>query len=784
MQAAKRNHLFADLLTQPNLTFTFENQDGQAFPIGVIEPSPCTAACPAGVNVKAYVSLIAAGRFREALSVVRQRNPFPGICGRVCTHPCEASCQRGQLDVPVAIRALKRFVADYELKHLTEDLEPPARRLPHKIAIIGSGPAGLTAANDLQRAGYGVTIFEALPEPGGMFVAGIPAFRLPRTIIRHEIDIIKRLGVEIKTGTRISGARAIDSLFRSGYKAVFIAVGAHKGKKLQIPGETSYAGVIDAISFLQAVNFGPPPELGPNVVVIGGGNSAIDAARAAVRLGTERVTIIYRRSRNEMPATAEEIREAKDEGVQIHFLAAPRQITGEQGHVTGMVCQKMKLGAPDASGRRRPVPVDGKEFFVAADTIIAAVSQEPDLSFLPKNQRVEVSNRRRCVVDKTTLATSRSGVFAGGDAVTGPNTIIDAIAAGHLAAQSIQRYLQGEPLAQESSPAARELEFRRDLSRLEKTRRHEPSKLAPGARVDGFNEIELAFDEAQAIAEASRCLRCGPCHECTICVAECGKKVTILSCPPEPPEFLLRLPEAFGAGPGARSAAEGRIDTADNRSLPVRVTPLTCQVEEETCRGCGDCVAVCEYSAPALVARANGLYVSRIDESVCKGCGTCVAICPSSAIVQHHFTPEWFSDKLKTMDSEAANLVIFTCSWKNTTLNQDSRNQVAGLDGNVLLMQTACTGRIDDSLILQAFEHGAEGVLVYGCAPDHCHYGFGSRHAGEHFERVRMMLDMLGFSSQKFHWVTSERHGDADLLDAIRIFVSRLRHDVAPEQQV
>jgi len=263
-------------------TFTFQNKPDQVYQISATEPSPCTLACPAGVNVKSYVSLISSGRFQEALDVVRERNPLPGICGRICTHPCEDFCTRIEIDAPVAICWLKRFVADYELSHPGSKQKKIKQTRKENIAIIGSGPAGLTAANDLIRHGFGVTIFEALQKPGGMLIAGIPSFRLPRDILKVEIDAIKALGVKIKTSNKIKGKDAIQKLLNDGFDAIFIAVGAHKGKKLHIPGENKYKGIIDCIDFLNKANFTSPPDLGKKVIVIGGGNSAIDSARTAL----------------------------------------------------------------------------------------------------------------------------------------------------------------------------------------------------------------------------------------------------------------------------------------------------------------------------------------------------------------------------------------------------------------------------------------------------------------------------------------------------------------------
>lgn len=410
------------------------------------ETPVCQEACPVHVDIRKYVGFIAERRFEEALAVVRQRNPLPGICGRVCTHPCESACNRGKRDDPVAIDALKRFAADYELGLWREGKmqrpKPPEANLKKKVAIIGAGPAGLTVAHDVAQMGYKATIFEEATVPGGMLYLGIPEYRLPRDIIDAETDYIRAMGVDINLGVPIGKQLTIDDLIKQGYRAVFIGIGAHSGLKLGVQGEDEFEGILDCIKFLRKVNLGDEQKPGKKVIVIGGGNSAIDSARTALRLGADEVYILYRRSRSEMPANPWEIDEAEREGVKLHYLAAPVTILGSQGRVTGMQCIKMELGKLDASGRRRPMPVKGSEFEIEADIIISAISQEPDLSFLHKDHGLKISKWNSFVVDEATMRTNRPGVYAGGDAVTGPSTVIEAIAAGHRAASSIAIYLE------------------------------------------------------------------------------------------------------------------------------------------------------------------------------------------------------------------------------------------------------------------------------------------------------------------------------------------------------
>ena len=487
------------------------------------EIAPCRLSCPAGVNAQGYVNLTAQGRYKEALELVREDLPFPGVCGRVCPHPCEAQCKRGEVDQPVAIREIKRFLADWELKAGRPLPEPAPLTQKERVAVVGSGPAGLTCAYYLRKRGYGVTVFEALEEPGGMLRVGIPPFRLPRELIDYEIDYIKAVGVELRTGVTVGREITLRGL-KEEYDALFIAAGAHKGLKLGIPGE-ELEGVRDAIDFLREVNLGErkgPP--GDRVLVIGGGNTAIDAARTALRLGSQEVTIVYRRSREEMPANPEEVAEAEAEGVKILYLAQPVRILGD-GKVTGLECRRCELGPPDESGRRRPIPIEGSEFVLGADAVIPAISQRPELSPLASELEafgVKLDERWGTIVaDRETLQTDAGWIFAGGDAVTGPATVIEAVAAGKRAAEMIEKYLRGEPLEPERRPMKPPRELTpKELERIERAPRVRPPKLELEERKD-FREVELGFSEHQARKEAGRCLMCGPCCECMECVKVC-----------------------------------------------------------------------------------------------------------------------------------------------------------------------------------------------------------------------------------------------------------------------
>ncbi len=397
---------------------------------------PCQQACPIHQDARGYVALIAKGKFKEALELVREVNPLPAVCGFICHHPCEEACLREDVDYPVPIRLLKRFIAEYDRdrKHVGKGSK---KRRPQKVLVVGSGPAGLTCANDLCLMGFKVTIYEALPVLGGMLRVGIPEFRLPREILQLEIEGIRQLGVQMETNHffRFDGHRKI--LEKSGFDALFLSMGAHQSSVLGIPGE-SLRGILPGVEFLREINLGRSIEMGKKVAIIGGGNVAIDVARSSLRLGARSVDLYYRRTRKEMPAIPEEVDEAIREGVKTHFLTAPVRMIGKSGKAIGMECIRMRLGEPDAKGRRKPIPVEGTRFRVDADMIITAVGQRVDPSPL---RGFEINPDGTIKIDPKTGQTSIQGVFAGGDMVTGPGWAIDAIAAGKRAAEAIAEYL-------------------------------------------------------------------------------------------------------------------------------------------------------------------------------------------------------------------------------------------------------------------------------------------------------------------------------------------------------
>jgi len=475
--------------------------------------SPCQHTCPVGINVPKYVAHIAEGEYLEAVETIRERNPFPSICGRICHHPCELRCRRGELDDPVAIRELKRFAADWYFANATENPEPFPVTKSQRVAVVGAGPTGLACAYYLTQSGYPVTIFEALPVGGGMLSVAIPEFRLPREVIQREIDYIGQKGVEIRYNTPVNTNFTIEDIKAEGYEAVFIAAGAQRSQRVGIPGELDdIDGFYYGLKFLRDTKIGREIQVGKRAAIIGGGNVALDSARTALRLGAEEVSIYYRRSREEMPVTGIEYDQAVDEGININFLTTPTRIVSENWKISGLQCSRMSLGAPDESGRRRPIPVPGSEFFAEADTVIAAVGQAPDLSFLPINSELERTRWETLVVDNNTLATNVEGVFAGGDFVTGPGMVIEAIAAGRRACIAIDKYLNKDSSRVEMYDLKKRVIEDTRVAEIDESWEEQPRLsvpiLPPNERKTSFNEVELSFSEDTARREAKRCLRC------------------------------------------------------------------------------------------------------------------------------------------------------------------------------------------------------------------------------------------------------------------------------------
>jgi len=473
--------------------------------------SPCQHTCPIEMDIPSYIALVRAGRFEDAYKILLQTNPFPSVCGRVCDHKCQSKCRRGNLDEPIAIKFLKRFITDSVGRPKIE-LVPITRK--EKIAVVGAGPAGLTTARDLALRGYKVTVFEELPQPGGMLYWGIPSYRLPRKILEKEINNIRALGVEIRLNTRV-GREITFAKLEKDFHYIYLASGAHKSQKMNVPGE-DLKNVFGGVEFLRDFNANEDKwlkgksKLGKKVAVIGGGNSAIDAARIAVRLGAD-VTILYRRLRQDMPAAQEEIKAAEEEGIKIEYLIAPLKIEGTKEKVCSITCQRMVLGDFDSSGRKKPAAVAGSEFTSKVDSVIAAIGQIPDMSFIDKKTDIKI-NKWDCfdVGNDYKSRTPNPRYFAGGDAVTGPDTVIAAIAAGHQAADDIDsaiRKANGEPAYEKQAAEKIDVPLVIDEETIEAPQMAMP-EISGSKRKMSFAEVELGFKKADAIKEASRCLRC------------------------------------------------------------------------------------------------------------------------------------------------------------------------------------------------------------------------------------------------------------------------------------
>lgn len=541
----------------------------------------CQYACPACTNVPVYVRLLKEGDFERAYRVNRFANLFPAILGRVCTHPCEDNCRRGLFDKPVSICALKRAAADYSEKgtELPLGLETITRKQGKRVAIIGSGPTGLACANDLALRGYDVVIYEALNRVGGMLNVGIPPYRLPRRLIQQEVSrVMSALGVEIKPNTPIGEKLTLSDL-RKGYDAIFISAGAHKPLKLGIEGE-DLKGVVHGVTFMRKANLGETLEMGRRVAVIGGGNTAIDCARTALRLKADKVYIVYRRTRAEMPVVQREIDEAEEEGIEILYLCSPiKVLTKDSLTVSGLECVKNKLGEPDASKRRRPIPIEGSNFILDVDTVIPAVSQSPDISLLGKDVALEISRWDMLAVNPDTLETNQPGIFAGGDFVTGPRMLIEAIAHGHKAAQSIHAYLSKGKAPQQKARFRLMRDYKPSIG-YDSIPRENP-RTRPVHERGGFDtEVDLGLTKDAVQREAMRCLQCQlniivdgrKCILCGGCVDVC-------------PNYCIRM------------VSLSRIRGLDNS--PKKGAALV--MNEDKCIRCGLCVQRCPTKAIKMV---------------------------------------------------------------------------------------------------------------------------------------------------------------------------------------
>ncbi len=480
--------------------------------------APCIEACPVHLDVPRYIELIRSGRYVQALSVIHEHNPLAAVCGRVCVRFCEMACRRGMLDKPVDIKHLKQFVSDVELDTAIHTFAPRCEKTPEgsRVAVVGAGPAGLMAAYILLQRGHAVTLFEALEEPGGMAALGIPDYRLPRRVLRSEIDVIVNMGAEIRYDTALGRDISLEGLARD-FDAVFLSIGTQQGRCMGVSGEEERPeGYILGVEFLRWINLGKPRFRGRRALVVGGGNVAMDCSRSALRLGFDEVHLVYRRDRDAMPADKVEVSEAEAEGVRFHFQVNPVRIVTEEGCVVGVECVRMQPGEPDARGRRRPAPVAGSEFVIPCDMVIPAIGQAMDQSWMYDDTVLELTPWKTIQTNTQTMETSVPGIFAGGDCVSGPATLVEALAAGERAARSMDRFLHKRPFAMgEDEQIGSLYGF---LARLDKDDaidrpvqgfdRMQMRERPVMERIQDFNQVEEAIQPEDALLEANRCLRC------------------------------------------------------------------------------------------------------------------------------------------------------------------------------------------------------------------------------------------------------------------------------------
>ncbi len=549
----------------------------------------CQEACPVGTNCRGYLNLAAEGRFEEGYILSREPNPVAAMCSYVCSAPCERACRRGDIDRPLAIRAMKRFLVEWHEASGIPDVMPHIEPRGEKVAVVGAGPAGISVARELAMKGYGVDVYDSLPYAGGTMLIGVPAFRLPREAIEMDVRLVERLGVTFHYNSNIGVDIAFEDLQRS-HDAVAITAGAMNAVALDVPG-AELEGVQYGVDFMKKANLGEPIEVGKDVVVIGGGYTAMDCSRTSLRHGAENVAIVYRRTRSELVVDEEELGETEREGVRMEFLASPIEVLGEDGHVTGVKFIRNKLGEPDASGRRSPVPIPGSEFVIKADTVIPAVSQAADLTFLPVEADFEV-NRGRVKVDPATYATNVRGVFACGDFVTGPTTLIEAAGHGKKAAYAIDRYLAGRTDVTVAANVKMTSSWTFEMPEFYDVlpRQHIPMVQLQGRMPStdptvNFNTpVELGYDASAAVAESTRCLMCNyniwfdpfRCVLCGACADVCPEGVIhMVDINQLKSEGLLtELDEAYGWQDGAAMI-----------------------LDEERCIRCALCVKRCPFDA-------------------------------------------------------------------------------------------------------------------------------------------------------------------------------------------
>ena len=581
-------------------------------------PAPCQMACPAGMDIPTYVTLIGMGRDAEAIEVIRKDNPFPWVCGLVCTRPCEMMCVRGRIDQPVSIKYLKAFSAEKSMRERRYVNPPKEPDKGQKVCIIGAGPAGMSAAYYLSLKGYGVRVIEALPTAGGMMLLGIPRYRLPCRVIDLEVTMLEELGVDFRFNTSFGKDVTLDSLTSEGFEAFFFAIGAHKSFKLNIPGEMDYPQITQAIDLLRRVALGDwNQEIflpGERVVIIGGGNVAIDAARTCIRLGCKEVILAYRRERTEMPADVEEVEQAEEEGVKISFLTIPVAVIGtgigQNGRVTALRCVRAEMITQEGSSRKVPVPIEGSDYLIETDAVIPAIGQQVDQDSLSSIPRLKWTRRNTLFASTVNMKTSVPGVFAAGDAVSGPATVIEAIGGGKRAADAIDRYLSNIPQPRMPPvpvrrgridwieiPARVKMELKRPIM----------SMLPIDRRRKTFQQVETGYPEKRVRQEAARCLRCDICFRCGRCVEICRDKIKVEALKmgyidfdrPGPTDYTITESRCVLCGACAANCPSGAMrmeDSNGDRVLSLCGTILNRQ-KLIHCESCGAVMGTAGYLA-------------------------------------------------------------------------------------------------------------------------------------------------------------------------------------------
>ncbi|NUO07273.1 MAG: FAD-dependent oxidoreductase [Candidatus Brocadia sp.] len=656
------------------------------------EEAPCILACPIRQDARDYVQLIARGRFNDAFRLVRERNPLPAACGRICTHPCETKCRRNSTEAPIAIAWLKRFLGD---NFSEETRKTTSEKYPEKIAIIGAGPAGLAAANDLALLGYSCTIFESNPTPGGMLRMGVPTYRLPRTAIDDDVEYIKKLGVEIKYNTTFGADITFDSLKKDGFSVLFIGVGLSESRSLNIEG-VQLEGVLKGVSFLNEVNTTGSAEIGKKVLVIGGGAVAMDCARTALRLKPDKVSVACLESRKEMPTTDFEIEEAVHEGVILYNSVGPKRILGKNGRVSGLETLKVKY-VFDEQKRFNPAFYEGSESVIEADTVIIAIGQASNLSFLKGQEGIQITRSGTIIASPHTFGTSVHGIYAGGDVVLGRGTMTESMAQGKKAAIAIHNALRNEALKDEKwaeKPAVPDIVASR-VPLIKKEQKQEMPTMPLDKRLETFDEVELGFPLNIAVKEAQRCMNCGAgaLVDDNLCV---GCLTCVRICPFEVPKIKKGDTTAYIDG---------------------------------DCQSCGLCIVECPAKAISfktpLEDRGKDALETVFQEKSVHGVKPLIInfYCQYSA---------YYEDK-----TDATN------SLMNTHVR---RVGVLGL------------GKVDTSLYLRAFELGAHGVLVTACKDDTCHFCKEKEWVEKRAKFTTQLLSGLEMDTRRFqtHFVSSQ----------------------------